>query len=222
MGADANHHFLRFGGIAERIFSPPVALPQDLRGDSQARHRRVRCENHHRASSFARGAGEPHRLCALGLEARDDDERETSAAEELLRSTEPVLPIPRSHEDRPLFPEWTGDGAESIDPDRSLALGDGGVTRCAQHRGRSTLRHPDGEPSTRKTMSGKNCIEYLDARRHRLCGPMGDRCRIRKSMLDEGADGGVAVRHSSARIPRTYTESKKRAGKFDGDFARVV
>jgi hypothetical protein len=71
-------------------------------------------------------------------------------------------------------------------------------------------------------MSGKNCIEYLDARRHRLRGPMGDRCRIRKSMLDEGADGGVAVGHSSARIPRTYTESKKGAGKFDGDFPRVV
>jgi hypothetical protein len=71
-------------------------------------------------------------------------------------------------------------------------------------------------------MSGKNCVEYLDACRHRLSGPMGDRCRIRKSMLDECADGGVAVGHSSARISRTYTESKKRTGKFDGDFSCVV
>jgi hypothetical protein len=47
---------------------------------------------------------------------------------------------------------------------------------------------------------------------------MGDRCRIRKSMLDEGADGGIAVGHSSARIPRTYTESKKSTGDSPGIF----
>src|SRR6266446_761183 len=212
---DPDHCLLRFGWIAERVFSPAVALAQDLRGHSKARHRRVRCENDHRAASFARGAGEPHCFRARGLDAGDHYKRESSAAQKLLCPTESVLSIARAHEDRSLFPEWTGDGAEPVDPDRSLTLGDGGVTRGPQHCCRSPLWHPDGEPSTRETVSGKNCIEYLDARRHRFGGPVSDRCRIWKSMLDERANGGVAVGHSLARIARINTESKENAA-LDG------
>src|SRR5882672_10270110 len=193
---DPDHCLLRFGGIAERVFSPAVTLAQDLRGHSKARHRPVRCENDHCAASFARGAGEPHRFRALGLDAGDHYKRESSAAKKLLRPTESVLSIARAHEDRSLFPEWTGDG---------------GVTRGPQHCCRSPLRHPDSEPSTRETASGKNCIEYLDARRHRFGGPVSDRCRIWKSMLDERANGGVTVGHSPARIARRNTESKENA-----------
>src|SRR6266576_4332752 len=108
---DPDHCLLRFGGIAERVFSPAVALAQDLRGHSKARHRSMGCENDHRAASFARGTGKPHRFRALGLDAGDDDERESSAAEKLLRPPQSMLSIARAHEDRSLFPEWTGDGA---------------------------------------------------------------------------------------------------------------
>src|SRR5689334_9573679 len=61
-GADAQHHFLRFGGIAEWSFFPAVSLTQDFRCHAQAGHRGVRCQSDERASSFARGAREPHRL----------------------------------------------------------------------------------------------------------------------------------------------------------------
>ena len=36
-------------------------------------------------------------------------------------------------------------------------------------------------------------------------------------MLDECADGGVTVGHCSARIARTYPESKKGTGKEKGE-----
>ena len=211
-----DHRFLRLGGIAEWSLSPAVALAQDLRCHAEARHRRVRCESDQRTASFVRGAGEPHRLGALGLQARDDDERESSAAKKLFCPTKSVLSIPRAHEDRSLFPEWTGDGAEPIDPDRSLTLGNGGVTCSPQHRCRSTLWHPDGQPSPGKTATWKNCIEYFDARSHRFRGPMGDRCRIRKSMLDEGADGGVAVGHALLEYPEHIPKATGRSQSEEG------
>jgi hypothetical protein len=130
--------------------------------------------------------------------------------EELLRPAQPVLSISWTNEDRTFFPEWTSDGAESIDPDRSLTLGDGGVTGCSQDSGGSALWHPDGETTAGQTMSGKNRIESIDPGCHRLSGPMGDRRCIGKSMLDECADGGIAIRHYPARVARTYPESKKR------------
>ena len=58
-------------------------------------------------------------------------------------------------------------------------------------------------------MSGQNRIERLDPRCHRLRGPVGDRRRIWKSMLDKCANSGISVGHGSARIARTYPESKK-------------
>ena len=73
-------------------------------------------ESDERAATFARGAGESHRLGALGLDAGDHHERESSAAKQLLRSTQSVLSIARTYQDRALFPEWTGDGAEPVDP----------------------------------------------------------------------------------------------------------
>jgi hypothetical protein len=130
--------------------------------------------------------------------------------EELLRPTQPVLSIPGANEDRTFFPEWARDGAESIDPHSSLALSDGGVTGCSQDSGGSPLWHPDGEATAGQTMSGENRIESIDPGCHRLSGPMGDRRCIGKSMLDERADSGIAIRHYPARVSRTYPESKKR------------
>ncbi len=208
-GANADHYFLRFGRITKWSLSPPISLTQDLRSHSQARHRCLRSQSDQRATSFACGAGKSHRLGALGLQASDHDQRKPSAAEKLLSSTKSVLPIAWTHEDWAFFPEWTGDGAQSVDPDRSLALGDGGVTRGSKDGGRPTLRHPDCESSARQASSGQNRIDRFDPRCHRLRGPMGDRCRIWKSMLDEGANGGIAIEHSFARISRTYPESKR-------------
>jgi hypothetical protein len=170
----------------------------------------VRCESDERSSSLTRGAGESHRLGTLGLDTSDHDERESSALEELLRPTESVLSTPWANEDRAFFPERTSDGAESIDPDRSFALSDGGVTGCSQNSGGSALWHPDSESTARQTMSGENRIESIDAGCHRLGGPMGDRSCIGKSMLDERAYGGISIRHYLARVARTYPESKKK------------
>src|ERR1700704_3944045 len=140
-------------------------------------------ESDERAATFARGAGEPDCLGALGLDARYHYEPESSAAKQLLRSTQSVLSIARTHQNRSLFPEWASDGAESVDPDRPFALGDGGVTSSSENRGRAALRHPDCESSTRQTTSWENRIERVDARCHRFRCPVSDRCRIWKSML---------------------------------------
>jgi hypothetical protein len=153
----------------------------------------VRGESDEGATSFARGAGEPHRLGALGLDAGDDYQREPSTAEKLLCSTKSVLPVAWANEDRALLPEWASDGAEPVYPDRSLALGNSGVTRGSQNGGCTTLRHPYGESPAGQTVSGQNRIESFDPRCHRLRGPVGNRRRIWKSMLDECANGGVAI-----------------------------
>ena len=66
-------------------------------------------------------------------------------------------------------------------------------------------------------MSGKNRIERFDARRHRLRSPVSNRRRIRKSMLDECANGGISIRHSSARIlPNIYRKQELRPWSLPG------
>src|SRR5215208_1464687 len=120
-----------------------------------------------------------------------------------------MLPSSWSNEDRTFFPERTCHSAKPVDPDSALSLGDRSVTSRSQDRGRSTLRHPDRESATWETVTGENRIKCIDARRHRLRGPVGNRSRIGKPMLDECADGGISIRHSSAILARTYPEGKK-------------
>src|SRR5205807_68709 len=92
--------------------------------------------------------------------------------QKLLCPPQPVFPVARSDQNRAFFPEWTGNRSEPIDPHRSLTLGDGRVTRCSQYSGRSTLRHPDRQPSARQSASGKDRIERIDSRGDRFRRPM--------------------------------------------------
>jgi hypothetical protein len=166
-------------------------------------------ESDERASAFARGAGESHGLGAFGLDAGDYHQCESTTAQELFRPAQPVLSAARSDENRAFFPERTGNRSQSIDPHCSLALGNGRVTRCSQHSGRSTLRHPDSQSSARQSVAGENRIERIDSSCDWLRRPVGDRGGIGKLMLDECADGGGAIGHWLFRISRTYPEGKK-------------
>src|SRR5437762_1576460 len=212
--ADADHYFLCLGGIAEGSFSPAIGVAQDLRRHAQTRHRCVGSESDERASSLARGARESHRLGAFGLDPGEHHQCKSSTAKQFLRSTESVLSAARPKENRALFPERTSNGAKAIDPYRSFTLGDGGVAGSTEHCRRSTLRHPDSQSAAGQAMSGKNRIECFDASPHWFRRPVGDRCSIWKSMLDECADGGVSVRHSSAGSPEHIPKARKKPATF--------
>ena len=108
-----------------------------------------------------------------------------------------MFSVARSDENRAFIPEWTGNRSQSIDPYRSLALGDRRVTRCSQYGGRPTLRHPDRQPSTRQPASGKDRIERIDSRGDRFRRPVSNRGGIGEPLLDKCADCGIAVGHSS-------------------------
>jgi len=174
----------------------------------------VRGESDERAASFTRRTRQSHRLRPFRLDTGDYDERESTAAQKFFGATQSVLAIPRSHQNRTFFPERSRDSAKAIDPDRALTLRNGGMTSRSEHRCRSTLWHPDGEPSARQAVSWQDSIERADPRRHRLRSPVCNRCCIGKSMLDEGAKGSILIGHSSARLARTYTESKSYAVYF--------
>jgi hypothetical protein len=83
------------------------------------------------------------------------------------------------------------------------------MTGGPEYRGRSALWHPDSQSSTGKSTAGQDRVESIDTSRNGLRRPVGNRRSIGKAMLDEGANGGVAIRHGSARISRTYPEGKK-------------
>ena len=168
----------------------------------------MRCESDERATAFASGAGETHRLGTLWLDAGNHHQSESSAAKELLGCAEPVLAGARTHQDRTFFPEWTGDSTESIDPDRSFTLRDGGTAGGAKNRRRTTLRHPDSQPRARKTVSGKNRIEGIYSCRDRFCCPMCNWCGIGKPLLDQRSNGRIAVGHSSAEYPEQNPKAR--------------
>jgi hypothetical protein len=164
-----------------------------------------------RSSTFSCSTRESDRLGAFGLDTGNDNQRKSTAAQQFLRSTQTVLSRAWSEQNRTFLPEWTGDRSQPIDPRCSFALSDGRVTRCSQYSGCSTLWHPDRQSSTRQPMSWQNGIERVDSCRDWLRGPMCDRGGIRKPMLDERADGSVAIRHLPAEYPEENPKARKKA-----------
>src|SRR6266480_4374960 len=198
MSTDPNHDLLRLGGITEGGFAPAIGLTKDLRCHAQTGHRGVAGESDQRSSTFTRGTGKTDGLGALGFDAGDHYQGKPPTSQKLLCATQAVLSVARSDENRTFFPERTSNSSKSVDPNRSLTLSDGGVTRCPQYCSCSALRHPYSQSAAWQSSSGKNRIERIDSCRDRFRCPVRNWGGIGKALLDECANGGIAVGHGSA------------------------
>ena len=128
---DAHAHVLHFGGLAEGIETPSVFL--HLRDEPQRRHLRMRRDHNERAAAVVYRAHEAHGFGVARVGAGEDHKTKSARAQQFIRRAHRIRACSGTHEQRPFIPERAGNGARAIDPRGAVAVGEGGVTRRAQH-----------------------------------------------------------------------------------------
>jgi hypothetical protein len=116
----------------------------------------VRRERNKSTSTFTRRTRKTNHLLPFRLSSGKNEQRKSSAPQQLFRASQRIQAIRRTHEHRTFLPEFTGDRTKRIDPRSALSFRDSGVTRGTKNRRRSSTRKPHRETAARKTTTWKN------------------------------------------------------------------
>src|SRR5579863_9035844 len=173
--------------IGERPPMPLITVGQDSLGHPKRGHGRARRQRDESAATLVRCPRETHRLGPLRLDSSEHDQCKPATTQEPLAPPQCIDPLRRTHEERPLGPEWTG-GTAPIDPRRAFTGREQRVTGGAENGHRPTLRHPRRQPPARKPSSRKRPAQPWNSHRDQLRRMLRNRDRIGKSMAEQGAE----------------------------------
>lgn len=185
-------------GVAEGIVTPTPGIGSDTCAEPKCRHRGLRGEGDKRAAPFVRGAHEAHAVGTREFCSGEHNQAKAAATQQEIGCGNRLFLAARANEKRSGIPERAGRGAGAVDPRRAIARGDCRLAGRAENRGRAALRFAGGELAEWKSAVGQGAVEFGNSRGHRLhrAPRRAEGDGIRKTLLNERAEGGERGRHT--------------------------
>ena len=185
-------------------------IGRDARGDAKRGHGGEPRERDERAAAVVCGANEPYEIDVAkkrGISspfAGENHQAEPARAKELIDGAERMHPALGPDEERPFFPERSGDRAGDVYPGRAITMRDCG-TACRTHNGRrASARFPDREPAERKPSARERSVELGDPRDDRIGRMLRNLDSVWETLFEENTECGDLGRHGIKMIPNKH------------------